>query len=518
MHIPRNIRAGIALGASAFALSTAVASAAPTDLDPSFGEQGKVTIAGKNNQIANDLDVQPDGRIVGAGSSNGDVLAFRLGTGGAPDDPFGVKELDAGDLEGAYALAIQPDGKVVLAGTTTKNYDGAVLRLGADGTPDMSFDGDGRVTIDSSGMESLNDVAIQPDGKIVVVGSTTVGNDMAIYRLDSEGKLDQTFDGDGAVGYGGPGLDVANAVAVQPDGKILVTGYSFSVPGAPVYRLKDDGSLDKTFDGDGLIDVGSAISARGNDLLVQPDGKIVVAGQAYGAQDYDAFVTRLTPTGAPDPDFRDTGTVLVDDGSDEEAGSVAQQPDGKLLLGGGTSAGNDALLARLSTDGSRDRTFTPTGVFTFSGGGLETVEDVALQTDGKFLVAGDNSANDSDAVVYRFKGDSVDRVDPGGKPDDPGDKPDDPDNTPPPPPVVCAGKIATIVGTASGDRITATPGRDVIAGLGGRDVIAGLAGNDVVCGGKGKDVLRGGKGRDVLIGGAGKDRLIGGPGKDRTQQ
>src|SRR3954469_3826209 len=93
--------------------------------------------------------------------------------------------------DNAYAVALQPDGKIVIAGATYRGYDGLVARFNPDGTPDRSFDGDGIKTIDSGGIETLADVAIQPDGKIVVAGSTTQGFDAAVYRLTAQGELDK---------------------------------------------------------------------------------------------------------------------------------------------------------------------------------------------------------------------------------------------------------------------------------------------------------------------------------------
>ena len=154
--------------------------AAPGDLDPTFGTGGVAVVDEGVAEYAAGLTVQPDGKIIGVGATylggSGDALVFRLNPDGSRDAGFGYRQLDGpgGVTDTAAAVAVQPDGKIVVVGRTFKNYDGAVWRLLPTGEIDPSFGGgDGLATIDSLAEEYLNDVAIAPDGRIVVVGRTT---------------------------------------------------------------------------------------------------------------------------------------------------------------------------------------------------------------------------------------------------------------------------------------------------------------------------------------------------------
>jgi uncharacterized delta-60 repeat protein len=326
-----------------------------------------------------------------------------------------------------------------------------------------------------------------------------------VYRLTAEGELDSTFDFDGAVGIDSGGREQIEAIALQPDGKIVATGFSERGEWvAAVYRLRTDGSLDPEFDDDGDgargLDFGSA--TIGYDVAVQPDGRIVVAGYANS----HAMIARLEPDGALDTTFSDDGHVELSAAGLEAAYNLALLSGGRILVSGIT--GSDGLIARVDAAGSPDPAFAPDGLAVFPA--IEQAEAMSVQPDGKILLAGDDGGSPEAAVVHRLRGDYEEpRGGPGPVPGDP----------PPPPPrpggARCAGQTATIAGTAGNDRLRGTPGPDVIAARGGRDVVRALGAGDVVCGGGGNDVIRGGAGRDVLRGGAGDDRLIGGAGRDR---
>src|SRR4051794_3414371 len=150
----------------------------------------------------------------------------------------------------------------------------------ADGL-DRSFSQDGSVAIDSGGSEFANGLALQADGKIVVAGGTTVnGGDATVYRLTKKGNLDSTFDGDGRVGINSGGDEHLHAVAVQPDGKIVVVGATSINDNVAVYRLKRNGKLDRSFDTDGALGIDSGGSEHGFAVALQRDGKILVAGSS----------------------------------------------------------------------------------------------------------------------------------------------------------------------------------------------------------------------------------------------
>ena len=180
--------------AATFPATTSVA--VPGDLDPTLSP-GRV-VDQDDSESATRVAVQPDGKIIGVGGvygagPDGDALVFRLNADGTRDPQFGIRPLDGtgGHHEAATAAAVQPDGKIVVVGRTSENDDGAVWRLLPDGAPDLTFGGgDGFVTVDSGADEMLADVAIAPDGAIVVVGRTTVRGQATIYRLTSSGDPD----------------------------------------------------------------------------------------------------------------------------------------------------------------------------------------------------------------------------------------------------------------------------------------------------------------------------------------
>lgn len=197
----------------------------------------------------------------------------------------------------AYALALQSDGKILVAGNNK------VARYNSDGSLDPSFDGDGVATnaIAANGY----DLAIQADGKIVVVGTKTVSSGrsyFAVAKFNSDGSPDTTFDGDGVLTTDiGENHDAANGVAIQSDGKIVAAGRAY--PDAfgdniTIARYNADGSLDTSFDSDGIVrtELGSG-SCSAWDVAVQSDGKIVVVGYYHDGHT-DTAVVRYNSDGA----------------------------------------------------------------------------------------------------------------------------------------------------------------------------------------------------------------------------
>ena len=187
----------------------------------------------------------------------------------------------AGD-DVASGVAIQSDGKIVTAGSAGNTPDFALARYNADGSLDTTFDGDGKVETDFSGNDVAFAVAIQSDGKIVAVGRDgIIASDFAIARYNADGSLDTTFDGDGKVTTDITASDVAFAVAIQSDGKIVAVGVDGILIDSDfaIARYNADGSLDTTFDGDGKVitDITGSDIAQG--VAIQSDGKIVAVGQ-----------------------------------------------------------------------------------------------------------------------------------------------------------------------------------------------------------------------------------------------
>ena len=471
--------------------------AAPGDLDPTFDGDGLRTVGGDAAQA---VLVQPDGKLVLAGYGDTDFAVARLHPDGRSDLSFdgGLSRADFGGFDFGHAAALQGDGKIVVAGNTEVNFDIAVARLHPDGSLDASFDpggtdGPGKKVFGSFGTDIANAVFVQPDGKVVVAG--TIDGNFAVTRLNADGSFDASFDGDGTAGADFGGTDFGYAVALQPDGRIVVAGQAGGDDVA-VARFNPDGTPDATFDVDGTRRFGYGGVDAARAVLVQPDGGIVVAG--HGGPDGSVPVTRLSPNGLFDPGFGDNGTAWIDFGGIDSGYAAALQPDGKIVVAGERSGDDDDFaVARLQPGGVLDTTFGSAGRTTVDFGGQESGAAVALQPDGRIVVAGDTTVG-SDFAVARLLGDPPPL--PGGGPGAPG-------GARVPAAARCAGKRATIVGTARRDVLRGTRRADVIVARGGDDRIRAGRGNDLVCGGAGKDRLFGGPGRDRCLGGAGRDRV-----------
>jgi uncharacterized delta-60 repeat protein len=402
-----------------FAVAAGRAFAAAGGLDPGFAGDGSATLDSGGYEHANALALQPDGKIVVAGYTSAHAAVYRLNPDGSPDASFsGDGKTTIGGLGSASAVALQPDGKIVVAGSTVfsgyGSTDAVVCRLNPDGSLDTSFDTDGQATIDSGGDEYANALALRADGKIVIAGFTSVGYDTTVYRLKPNGgtgavngALDTSFDTDGEALIDRGEAELAFALALQPDGKIVVAGYASAGAGdtwdVAVYRLKPDGgtgavngALDTSFDTDGQATIDSGDNEVAYALALQPDGKIVVAGYTSPG----AAVYRLNPNGgtldtvndALDTSFDTDGAVKLDDGGN--ASALALQPDGKIVVAGFTSPG--AAVYRLTSDGSLDTSFDTDGAVKLDDGG--SANALALQPDRKIVVAGGTT-------VYRLFGD-----------------------------------------------------------------------------------------------------------------
>jgi uncharacterized delta-60 repeat protein len=508
------------------AVSAVAADAAPGDLDPSFDGDGKTSIDYGGDDYANAVAVQPDGKIVlvGSGNANVDFAITRLNPDGSFDTSFdgdGTVGIDFGGADSAQAVALAPDGRIVVAGGTSVNFAMAVARLNTDGSLDASFDpggtdGPGKRTF---GGEDANAVLVAPDGKIVLAGSGGPNIDFVVTRLNPDGSFDTSFDGDGTLGIDFGSKDHGRGAALQPDGKVVVAGQTLDNLGVAVARSNPDGSLDDTFDGTGKKTFGYGGSDSAKAVALQPDGRIVVAG--YAGPNTAFAVTRLNPDGSFDTSFDGDGTAGIDFGGNDGAYAVALAPNGKIVVAGigmgGPGTGAFAI-ARLQPGGAPDTTFSFDGKTTVDYGGFDDANAVALAPDGK-IVAGRTSVN-NDIAVARLQGDppaamrgGLGAGGPGaggpgagvsgsGRGAGAGAVPR------------CAGRRATIVGTAGRDVLRGTRRADVIVALGGNDVVRAAQGNDVVCGGPGADRLAGESGRDRLLGDAGNDRLTGGGGRD----
>ncbi|MCK9424447.1 MAG: T9SS type A sorting domain-containing protein [Ignavibacteriaceae bacterium] len=398
-------------------------------LDGTFNSTGKVTTSfGSGYDGGKSVAIQADGKIVVVGvyphGTDDDFAVVRYLSDGTLDATFGtggkVTTSIGSNRDAAYSIAIQSDGKIAVVGATSNgtNNDLGMVRYNDDGTLDNGFGTNGIVTtVVGTSDNPAYGVAIQSNGNIVVVGYAHIGltDDFMVVRYNSNGTLDTGFDTDGivttAIGAAG---DVANSVTIQSDGKIVVAGYVGGggfINDFAVARYNSDGSLDNTFDTDGIVTtaIGSA-SDVGYSVAIQSDGKIVVAGYAHMTTD-DFAVVRYTSTGALDNTFSTDGKVTTDFSSGNDWGySVALQLDGKIVVAGyASSSGSKIAVVRYNDDGSLDTGFGTSGkVTTAIGANGDYGNSVALQSGGKIVVAGNSYVNGSDAdfAVVRYSGSS----------------------------------------------------------------------------------------------------------------
>jgi len=318
-------------------------------VDTSFGSGGVVTAApGYRNQI-DAIVLQPDGKILVAGrddAPSGLYSAFiaRWNPNGTPDATFaggGIFTLPPSTLVQAFDVALLDDGRFLVGGYSTSNGgDFAVARFLPSGSFDTTFGTGGTATVDFGNYNFGQAMALTPDGRIVLAGYTQVpsGFDMGVARLLANGALDPSFDLDGRVTlHVGVQSTFANAVAVQPDGKIVVAGSrddanSSDAQNSLIARFNTNGSLDATFGTAGVVVQSLSTNyERWEDIFLQPDGKIVATGVGSGYFE----VGRILASGAPDASFGTSGLVSYQPAGETAAGhGGALQGDGKILVVG----------------------------------------------------------------------------------------------------------------------------------------------------------------------------------------
>ena len=388
-------------------------------LDTSFGTGGSVTTGIDTNgpDSAMETAVQADGKIIVAGTSTRDFAAVRYNTDGSLDTNFGTggkvtTDVDSGSDDSANAVALQSDGKIIVVGTSARDF--AAVRYNTDGSLDTSFGTGGKVTTDifnsTDSRDEGHDIALQSDGKIVVVGwshedFTAMRYYFAVVRYNTDGSLDTSFHTDGiATTDAGSGTRITDehygyAVALQSDGKIVAVGQIDTHFG--VVRYNADGSLDTTFDTDGIVTTHMSPALekdRAYAVVVQGDGKLVVVGAASA----DLGMVRYNADGSLDTTFDTDGIVTV---TDYRGVDVALESDGKIVVAG--ERGNDFSAMRYNADGTLDTSFDTDGV-TLTNIGASVTRDhpqgLALQSDGKMVVAG---TSNEDFAVVRYNTDGT---------------------------------------------------------------------------------------------------------------
>jgi uncharacterized delta-60 repeat protein len=369
-------------------------------LDPGFGGGGVMASDAFGYEIAA-LALQGTKPVAAGFSGDGvqdDVALARYTAAGALDRTFtslaGWALTPIGGFDDrANAVAVQSDRRVVAAGSSyptasISNIDFAVARYNTNGTLDRRFSGDGMTTTAVGAIDEAFALVVQKDGKLVVAGESDTK--FALVRYQRDGSLDTTFDGDGIVTTLIDTSSGSNALVVQPDGKLVAAGWRIDGAGPTefaVVRYNADGSLDTTFDGDGIATtaVGSG-DAAANALIRQADGTLVAAGFASNGTDEDFALVRYNADGSIDGAFGGgDGIVTTPLGSDtDDVRALALQKDGKLVAAG--RSGSGFALARYLDDGSLDATLDGDGILTTPGSGFARA--LVVQKDGKLVAGG----------------------------------------------------------------------------------------------------------------------------------
>jgi uncharacterized delta-60 repeat protein len=391
-------------------------------MDAGFGDGGIVLTNINGSDFSFAVALQPDGKILTAGTSNYGFAVNRYNNDGTLDRTFGSSGTVLryfGPYNLAYGLAIQPDGRILIAGYQ-QNGTGAdpgftvtplVVRLNQDGSPDSGFGSGGVAIVGQAPVESAKSIALQQDGKILVAGNRIVPagamrgpSQFAVSRLGPDGGLDPAFGSSGKITTSFNLVDFLNTILLQSDGKLIAVGDSGADDtgetdgrSIAIARYNSDGSLDPGFGAGGRVVTSMPGGAVGYGAALQPDGKLIVTG-ANGSR---LVLARYNPDGSLDQTFGTGGLVSPIEG---EGYSVAVGSDGKILVGGSASGGgvDDFAILRFSADGSPDAGFGTGGAAMMDVGLSAEGRAIAIEPGGRIIMAGYVQKNDSSVVGVRF--------------------------------------------------------------------------------------------------------------------
>lgn len=362
------------------------------------------------SDVAVEMAIQPDGKIVLMGYTNdgsqNKILLLRYTIQGTLDSGFGnggIVIYDGGGSDNkGLGLALTADGTIIVVGYIRyeTGRDILALKFNASG----NLEGSSTYSSEGPGTDIGFGVDVQNDGKIVVVGESSNGEnqDLILLRLNPDLELDTTFGFGGVVTYSGGGNknDKGFAASIQKDGKIVAVGALITggkeKEDVLALRYTSKGTLDDDFGNNGVFTYSYTDDNPdyGNFTRIQPDGKIVVSDSVNDGQSFKILLLRLNVDGTLDNSFGTGGAVVYESQSAlfDYAYGLAIQQDGKILVAGASDNGsnNDAIILRYHGDGSLDHDFAENGVYTFTGlsDDGESANCVALQSDGKIVSAG----------------------------------------------------------------------------------------------------------------------------------
>ncbi|MBK7383298.1 MAG: T9SS type A sorting domain-containing protein [Flavobacteriales bacterium] len=405
-------------------LTVATIAAQPGTLDPSFGTNGKAIANVPGTYCSGQaIAEQADGKLLVCGQTPGSTLLVRFNADGSLDGTFGSNGLVLTDVDVSNdyigSIAVQPDGKIVVGGNkfdALANADVIVMRYLPDGTLDASFSGDGIADFSIGTWATYaTGLVVQPDGRIVICGDRYVGPgwESFLTRFNTNGSWDSGF-GTVQLDMAATSSDNLHDIALQPDGKILVCGTSLDASDnhVAIARYNADGTIDTGFGTGGklMLSPGGSGDDRANSLRVQPDGRILVTGISGDGNDFGIGVLRLMPDGTNDASFGTGGFALIPFGADDwTQPSLALQSDGRIVIGAdNTSASTpDVKVIRLNADGTLDSGFGTNGIGTSnatSGNNAESAVRTLFLQDGGIVVAGYAEASNPSLqlAVWKF--------------------------------------------------------------------------------------------------------------------
>ena len=401
----------------------------PGELDFSFGTDGKVTtdIISAKNDVARASTLQSDGKILVAGETNNSTVTVfslvRYNLNGSLDSTFGAGGKVTTEIIDGFsyvtAVAVQSDGKIVVAGYVEngRSYDDfALIRYESNGSLDISFGSNGKVITDiGNGNDQIQGMILQPNGKILVSGKSGVGDfaDVVIARYESNGVLDSSFGVNGVVITTlVSGDDFANDLLLQPDGKIVIAGSVFNGSNLDflIARYGTNGELDNTFGLGGVVTTDfAATDDVATSLAIQTDGKLLVGGSTGGYFFFNFALARYNSDGSLDNAFSEDGKTTTRISILDSINDISILRSGMIVVAGSSynTSDEDITIAQYNTTGSLNTTFGSGGIIKTSiGASDDSVNSMNIQTDGKIVVAGmSNNGTNDDFAVVRYWGD-----------------------------------------------------------------------------------------------------------------
>lgn len=393
-------------------------SAAPGDLDPTFGNGGKRVFGFGGTMDMSRASVVQNGKLVVAGLSESKLTLVRFGTNNLPDPEFGNQGTASLDMYFSIAgMRVQADGKIIVAGYAYENNDNdfALVRFNADGSLDEDFGSGGKVFRDFGGDDRCNGFIIDSNGRYVMVGTKNVSfpfyeNYLVLTRFSSNGNLDFSFNGSGS--YISTNTGSGNAVLQQADNKLLVAGYS---GGNGVLCFNENGTPDLGFGNAGklIIPSSSQVTAlavqAGNGTVLQPD-VYLVAGRANVSGQNVIALARFDTAGVLDTGLNGTGVAYVNAGGSVNVAAmyVTGLTFSRRILIGGTISLNGVdrfMAARITLAGALDSSFGNGGVATtILSPGADNAYNAILQGGGLLLTGTTSPTNsyDQDFTLVRF--------------------------------------------------------------------------------------------------------------------